>query len=98
MNSQPMFFALAGALLALVVGLFLPFVWRGRRRNGPVARRRAWISTIALVVAVPGLAFGVYGLHGDLGAVGEQRSVLSERLRHSGIDLEADVSPPGCAT
>ncbi len=87
-----MFFVLAAAMVALVLGVILSLVWRGMRQKGPAARRRARITTAALVLGLPALAFGLYSLRGDWDAVGSQRSALSEQLLQEGLPTEGDLS------
>lgn len=92
MDSQLIFLALAAAMVALALGLILPFVLRDMRHKGSGARRRAWITTAALLLGVPALAFGVYSLRGDWDAVGSERSALSEQLLEGGLPNEGDAS------
>lgn len=86
-----MFYGLAGAMAVLVAGLLLPFVRRRMRSGEAAAGWRNWTSATALVVAVPGLAFGLYGVHGDPGAVGVERSALSELVLRGDMDAESQA-------
>ena len=92
MSSQWVFYCLAGTMAALVTALLLPFVWRGKHRAAAAAGWRNWTSATALVVAVPALAFGLYGWLGDPGAVGVERSALSD-LVLQGVDAESQAWP-----
>ena len=93
LNSLWVFYCLAGAMAALVTALLLPFVWRGKRSGAAAAGWRNGISATALVLAVPALAFGLYGLLGDPGAVGVERSALSELVLQGGVDAESRAWP-----
>ena len=87
MDSTAKFFVAAAALGALVLAVLLPFVWRGMRRHetAPGHRRRTVLATVAVGLGVPLLAIVFYALRGDLGALGQDRQVLSEQLLAGGL-------------
>lgn len=87
MDSKLSFFAAAAALVAVVLAVLLPFVWRGMRRHEtqPGHRRRTVLAMLAVGLGLPLLAFVFYALRGDLGALGEDRQVLSEQLLAGGL-------------
>ncbi len=87
MDSKLSFFAAAAALVALVLAVLLPFVWRGMRRHetAPGHRRRTVWATVGVGLGLPLLAVGFYALRGDLGALDVDRTALSEQLLASGL-------------
>jgi cytochrome c-type biogenesis protein CcmH len=93
-DAQLLFFVLAAAMVAAVLALMLPGVWRGALRQPPApgAQRRAWQTTALLVVGLPAVAIGFYALRGDLVALGNERSVLSGPLRDEGLPAGGAVS------
>jgi len=92
MDSRLIFLVLAAAMIALALGLILPFVLRGMRHKGLAARRHSWIATAALVLGAPALAFAVYSFAGDWDAVGGERSALSEQLLEGALPNEGNAS------
>ena len=86
-----MFLAAAGGLVALVLVVMLPGVWRGVLREGgtPGTRRRSLLVAAALALGVPAVAIALYALRGEPGALDDERGVLSTALLQSGLP------PPG---
>ena len=89
-----MFLVLAGAMVALVLGVIVPIVGRGLRHDHAAggARRRAALAVAAAVLGVPALAVGLYALRGDPGALDSERSALSEQLLEAGLPAEGEAS------
>lgn len=87
MDSKLNFFAAAAALVGVVLAVLLPFVWRGmrRRETAPGHRRRTVLAMLGLGLGLPLLAIVFYALRGDLGALGDDRTTLSEQLLASGL-------------
>lgn len=87
MNPQWTFYALASGLSALVLWV----MWRSLRRGAALQpggsaapiKGRAWPFGIGLGVLV--LAFGLYSLRGNPGALNEDRVALSEQLLEQGV-------------
>jgi cytochrome c-type biogenesis protein CcmH len=94
LDSRLTFFVVASVMVALALGLMLPFVWRGLRRDTPSGggRRRPWLVTASLVLGLPALTFGLYSLRGDPGAIGGERNALSEQLQEGGLPAEGEAS------
>lgn len=94
MDSPWLFFLLAAAVVAVVLALMLPGVWRGAPRppSGRGAQRGAWRTTGVLVVGLPAVAIGFYALRGDLGALDNASSALSEQFAQQGLPVEGEVS------
>jgi cytochrome c-type biogenesis protein CcmH len=90
-SSAPLFYGLAGAMVALALAGLLPTVWRGVRLQPAAApaRRSAWRTTALLVAGLPLLAFGTYAWRGDLGALRPERSALSEQWLQQGLPSDA---------
>lgn len=82
MNMGSTFFLLAAAMVAAVLALMLPSVWRGALAPpcAAGAKRRAWQTTALLAMGLPAVVIGVLALRGDLGALGKERSALSGQL------------------
>ncbi len=85
MNEIGVFYAAAAALVALVVAVLLLFLRRRSAGDGRAAPPRARLATWALVLGLSAMAFGLYLLRGDPGAVGGQRGQLSEQLLQGGL-------------
>lgn len=94
MDSRLTFLVLASAMVALALGLILPFVWRGLRRDGTSGRGRrwSWLVSVGLALGLPALVFGLYSLRGDPDAIGADRSVLSQQLQDGGLPAEGEES------
>ena len=96
MDPQQRFFLLASALVVLVLAGLAPFVWRAAR--GPHAetgaQRRAWHTLALLALAVPALAFGLYSLRGNPGALGDERAALSEQWLQAGLAADGEALEP----
>ena len=94
MDMRLLFFLLAAGMVAVVLALILPGVWRGvlRQPSAPGAQRRAWQTTGLLVVGLPAVAIGFYALRGDLGALGTEPTELSEPFARQGLPTEGAVS------
>jgi cytochrome c-type biogenesis protein CcmH len=92
-SSASLFYLLAGGMVMLALAVLLPTVWRGVRLQpaGAPARRSAWRTTALLVAGLPLLAFGTYGLRGDLGALRPERSVLSEQWLQQGLPADGEA-------
>jgi cytochrome c-type biogenesis protein CcmH len=88
------FFVLAAAMVAGALAVTVPFVWRGLRRNVAPggARRGTWLAAAALVLGLPALTFGLYGLRGDVGALDSERSALSAQWLEGGLPAEGAAS------
>jgi cytochrome c-type biogenesis protein CcmH/NrfG len=91
LDSKLSFFAAAAALVGVMLAVLLPFVWRGMRRHetGPGHHRRTVLAVVGVGLCLPLLAFVLYALRGDLGALGEDRQVLSEQLLAGGLPEDA---------
>lgn len=85
MNETAWFGLIATALVAVVLWVAIRPLWRGRSRH------TRW-GLLALSLAMPALAFGLYAVRGDLGAVGADRTVLSEQLLQEGLPPEGDTA------
>ena len=81
-------FALAATVLvALVLAVLLPWVWRQQRARDPSAagRRRAWALSLVLGIGLPAAGLLFYLLRGDPAALNADRSVLSQALLQGGL-------------
>ena len=96
MDPQQLFFVLASALVVLVLAGLVPNVWQAAR--GPHAeagaQRRAWRTLALLALAVPALAFGLYSLRGNPGALGDERAALSEEWLQAGLPADGEALEP----
>lgn len=77
----------AAALVAVVLAVLLPWVWRQQRARDPTpaGRRRAWVLSLALGAGLPAAALLFYVLRGDPAALGDQRGALSQALLQGGL-------------
>lgn len=87
MDSKLSFLAAAAALVAVMLAVLLPFVWRGMRRHEalPGHRRRTVLALLGVGLGLPLLAGGFYAWRGDLGALDEDRQAMSEQLLAAGM-------------
>jgi cytochrome c-type biogenesis protein CcmH len=94
LNPQWAFYALAGALGALVLAV----IWRGFKRGaatqpgaGATLATAPW-KAAAVGLALLVLAFGLYGLRGNPGALGGERAALSEQLLEQGLPPSGEAA------
>jgi cytochrome c-type biogenesis protein CcmH len=94
MQSSWSFAAAAAALVALVLAVLLPWVWRQQRGRdpSPAGRRRAWVSTLLLGIGLPAASLLFYGLRGDPGAMNADRGALSLALLNGGLPDSAEAA------
>ncbi len=88
-------FALAATLLvALVLAVLLPWVWRQQRTRDPslAGRRRAWTLSLVLGLGLPAAGLLFYALRGDPAALNSDRSVLSQALLQGGLPAAGEAA------
>lgn len=76
------FLLLAAAMVAAVLALMLPSVWRIALAPpcAASAKRRAWQTTALLAMGLPAVVIGILALRGDLAALGKERREISGQL------------------
>ncbi len=81
------FVAAAAGLLAVVLAVLLPWIWRSQRArdSSPAGRRRALVLSLALAVGLPVASGLFYAWRGDPGALDSQRGALSQALLQGGL-------------
>lgn len=96
MDGSWTFWAAAAALVAVVMAVLLPWVWRTTGRRPGVAtgtgRRQRNRLLAGLALGVPAVAVALYAVRGDVAAAGDQRAALSEALHKGGMPTEDEAA------
>jgi cytochrome c-type biogenesis protein CcmH len=93
MQSSWSFAAAAAALVAMVLAVLLPWVWRHQRARdaSPAGRRRAWVLSLVLGIGLPAASLIFYVLRGDPAAISADRAALSQALLQGGLPTAGDA-------
>lgn len=80
MDAQLSFVAIAAAMVAAVLAMILPFVWRSRS------------TTLAVALGLPAAVASMYAVRGDWASMGSERSALTAQWLESGLPDDGAAS------